>query len=148
LIVQLYQNVNNIALALNAKVTGLYPLNTLNGASYTQQEFVNGKVFPSPDINNPNNTRSNFTQSYLVRNVGAGVTTIAHNLPITSAWTFTQAYGMANDTVGFRYLPIAFASAGGANNIELRVNATNIVLTNNSGISFNIVYLFVEYLKN
>ena len=136
LLVILYQNINNISKSLNAKATGSYQL----------QEFVNGKTFFNPNtsqINQPQ--RSNFSMTYYLLNLPPGVTTTAHNLPITSAWTFTDAYGMANDTVGFNYYPIASGSVG---SVSVMVNLTNFVITNLTGLTFNKSYLTLEFLKN
>src|ERR1700679_438751 len=80
LLVKLYQNINNIAVALNYKDSALYDV----------QEFVSGQMFFS---NTPQN-RSILRNAYrLTMNLGAianGVTlTVAHNLPIGTTWTFS-----------------------------------------------------------
>lgn len=148
LLVRLYQNVNNIAIALNLKDSALYPLT----------QFVNGQQFFSTDPNNPNNTRSAFRIVIDVGPLGAGVTTVPHGLPIQtslvdlSTWTFTRIYGAAtrpdlNQALG-DYYPLPFASAGGANNIELKANNTNVVITNNSGVNFDRCYVVLEWVKN
>jgi len=55
-------------------------------------------------------------------------------------------YGVGNDTVGFNYYP--FDSSGVGNNIEIIGNATQITVTNHTGITFNVTYIVVEFLKN
>lgn len=137
LLVRLYQNVNDIAVVLNWK----------DSALYTLTEFIDGQQFFST-TQNPDDLRSDYRILINVGVLGAGVTTVTHNLNITTAWTFTRIYGTATDNGGGNYYPLPFASAGGANNIELRVDNTNVVITNNSGITFNKCYVILEYLKN
>ena len=113
------------------------------------QEFVTGaQWFNKVQNQTPNQPlRSEYRSVYNVGTLGAGATTVAHNLAITSTWTFTDIYGAASDTTGNNYYPLPFASAAGATNIELRVDGTNIVITNNSGVTFSTCYVVLEYLK-
>lgn len=143
LLVRLYQNVNVISQAVNQKFTGIYP----------RQETVSGKLmFANPNNNSSTSQssrlRQGLLQSYLLENVGAGVTTEPHGITITGATTFINIEGVANDTVGFNYYKIGWPSAAGATNIELKVTGPNIVITNNSGLTFTIVYVFLEYLQS
>ncbi len=143
ILVVLYQTVNNIALALNKKESGIYDLT----------EFVNGQGWfdPNPNKGVNDQPRSDFRKVYYLTSLPAGVTNITHLIngttPLTAQYTFTKLYGMANNTSTFNYYPIPFASAGGATNIEIRANSTQIVITNNSGVVFNSVYIIAEYLK-
>ena len=142
LLVRLYQNINNIVMLLNIKDTGYYTL----------QEFLNGQAFfPNPLLSSTTPQAPTFRQVFRKTfNIGAlpaGVTTVAHNLTIQAAWSFTRIYGVASDTIGFNYYPLPFASAGGAANIELRVDLTNIIITNNSGVVFDKCYVVLEYIK-
>jgi hypothetical protein len=137
LLVRLYQNINDIAVALNYK----------DSAIYDTQEFVNGQQFFSNTANQPTKLRPDFR---LVINTGtlpAGVTSLTHNLPITATWTFTRIYGTASDSVGFNYYPMPWAGAAGAF-ISLNVNATQVVINNNSGVNFTSGIVVLEYLKN
>lgn len=143
ILVVLYQTVNNIAVSLNQKESGIYDLT----------EFVNGQGWfdPNPDSGVDNLPRSNFRKVFYLTSLPAGVTNIVHLIngatPLTAQYTFTKLYGMANNTTTFDYYPIPFASAGGAANIEIRANSTQIVITNNSGVVFNSVYIIAHYLK-
>jgi hypothetical protein len=142
LLVRLYQNVNNIALVLNNKVSGYNLL----------EEFITSKVyFPNPTIPLP--TVFDLRPSYnIVVNFGAvgpGVTVVAHNIPFTTTYIVVDIKAIANKTTApFAYYPLTWASAGGANNIELKVDGTNITITNNSGVAFDTCYVIMEYLKN
>lgn len=148
LLVRLYQNVNNIALILNIKDTGMYQTS----------EFVNGQLF-FPNPNNSSMTAAYPANRQIFRKVinfpqvlgvalGAGATAINHNINVTAATTFTRIYGVANDTAGNNYYPLPWASAAGATNIEVVVNATQVVVTNNSGITFDFCYVILEYIQS
>lgn len=138
LLVRLYQQINNIALSLNQK----------DSALYLNQEFVNGQNYFNLVSTNPLDLRPVFRSVFNIGLLGPGLTNPLHGLPITNTWKFTRIYGVASDTVGFNYYPLPWASAAGATNIELRVNATNIIITNNSGVAFTDCYVVLEYVKN
>ncbi len=137
LFVRLYQNINNIALSLNMKDSGYF----------VEQEFVTGAAYFNPLTNDDQQLRSVYRRTYNIGPLGAGVTNTPHLLLIQPTWSFTRIYGAASNTTTNNYYPLPFASAGGATNIELRVNGTNIVITNNSGVTFLTCYVVLEYLK-
>lgn len=149
LLVRLYQNVNNIALLLNLKDTGYYDTS----------EFVNSQSwFPNPAIAAMSPTlpyiTSDFRQVYRkVINFGqlpnTGATAVPHMIPINNAYTFTRIYGTASDTTGLNYIPIPYASPVLVNNIELKVDATNVtIITGSNRSNFNITYVILEYIKS
>ena len=138
LLVRLYQTLNQVVLSLNLKDTGYY----------MNQEYLTSQVYFNPVSNLPKDYRQIFRTTYNIGPLGAGLTNTAHGLPITTTWQFTRIYGVANDSIGKNYYPLPFASAGGAANIELRVDATNIKITNNSGVAFDSCTVVLEYLKN
>jgi len=137
LLVRLYQTVNNIAIVLNNKESGYHIL----------EEFVSGAVYFNPNDTSPLSLRPEFQKFINVGVLGAGTTTTAHGLTITSTWKFVSAIGMASDTIGFNYYPLPWASSAGATNIQVTVNATNVVIINNSGVSFTDCYINLKYLK-
>lgn len=144
LLVRLYQNLNLMSLSLN----------TRDAAYYNTDEFVNGQVFfPNPALSSQTTTMPTFRQVLrLVVNFGAlpntGTKTVAHNIPINSQYTFTRIYGAASDTTGLNYIPLPYASPVLANNIELSVDATNVIVTTGSNRSnFNVTYIILEYLR-
>lgn len=145
LLVRLYQNINNICIVLNIKDTGMYPIT----------EYVNGQLwFPNPANSSATTAAANPIQRQVLRKVinfgavGAGANAINHNIPVNAAYTFTRIYGTASNTTSKDYYPLPFASAGGANNIELRVSATQVIITNNSGVTFNFCYCVLEYITS
>lgn len=140
LLVRLYQQVNNIALSSNNKKSGYYIL----------EEFITSAIYFNPTsvpANDPLQLRPEFRKTFNIGPLAAGVTTVAHNLAITNTWQFTHIYGAASDNIGFNYYPIPYASPGGAANIAIRVDATNIIITNNSGVNFTSCIVTLEYLK-
>lgn len=144
LIVRLYQQINLIAVVLNVKDTGLYPL----------EEFINGQqFFPNPAYDSTTGTNPAQRQVYRkVINFGAlpntGTTNVAHGLTITTGYTFTRIYGCTSDTAGSSYLPLPFASPTLVENIKLSVDATNVSITTGSDrTAYTVTYVILEYLK-
>lgn len=147
LLVRLYQNINNIAFAVNISDKGFYELS----------EFVNGQLFfINPNNNSSTTAAANPAQRQVLRkviNFGALPNTaakaVAHNINCTAATTFTRIYATASDTTGLAYVPIPYASAAAvANNIELSVDGTNVTITTGSNRSnFNACYVVLEYIQ-
>lgn len=145
LLVRLYQNLNNISLALNLKDSGYY----------ITDSFVNGQLFfPNPTYNSSTSITPGYRQVLRQTiNFGAlpNTTTksINHNIPINSQYTFCRIYGCASDTSGLNYIPLPYASASGTDNIELNVDSTNVnVTTASNRTNFNITYIIIEYITN
>ena len=145
LLVRLYQNINNQALSVNVKDSGLYDTT----------EFVNGQIyFSNPALNSTSTTTP--TQRQVFRKVinfgalpNAASTSVAHDIAPTASFTFTRIYGSASDTIGLNYIPLPYASPVAADNIELNLDSTNVTIKTGSNRSnFNVVYVIVEYLKS
>ncbi len=144
LLVRLYQNINNMALVLNTKDSGYYWNN----------EFINGQVFyPNPALNSSTAQTPEARQVYrLVVNFGAlpntATKTVAHGITCTQKTSFTRIYGCATDPVGLTYIPLPYASATAADNIELFVDSTNVnVITSADYSAYTITYIVLEYLQ-
>ena len=137
ILVVLYQNTNNIALALNQKESGIYDLH----------EFVNGQGWFVPPPGTPANMqlRPDYTKVLWITSFPPGTMTVAHGIDITGQYTFTSITGVANDTVGFNYYPIGASGTGV--DISVTANVNNVVLTNNTGITFNATYVVLKFLK-
>jgi len=150
LLVRLYQNVNALSLALNTK----------DSALYFQEEFVSGQVWTNLLSSDPNDQIQGFRKVIMASSnplipdppvLPAGITNFPHGLvplPSTSAtytgWKFVEIRGVASNTQTLLYYPINYA---GVNNIAAFVNATNVVVENNSGIDFDKVIIVLEYIK-
>lgn len=136
LLVRLYQNVNNIAIALNTKSTGYY----------INEEFVSGKLFFNPASNDPLQLRPGFIMTVNTGALGAGVTAVNHNIAVTNTFKWMFISGAATNTNTLVGYPITFAGAAG-NNIEVTVSATQVLINNNSGVTFTDSQVTLEYCK-
>lgn len=137
IIVRLHETTNSIALALNLKDTGYY----------VTTEFVSGQLLFSINPSKADDYRQGYRK---VINVGAlpgGVTTVLHGLDITTTWSFYHIVGAANNTTTNDYYPIPFAGAAGAY-ISVRLNATQLVIDNNSGVVFLDAQVTLEFVKS
>ncbi len=141
---RLYQNINNIVLALNTK----------DSAFYLNEEFVNGSVFFNPLSSSPLELRAGFRKVINLGPLAAGAKAVNHGLPIpvtnpakTNAWKFVKINGAASNTTLRVYYPLPFAGAAG-NNIEISLTATQVLVNNASGVVFTDAYLVLEYVKN
>ncbi len=144
LLVRLYQNINNVTLSLNAKDSGYY----------IPEQFVNGQLyFPNPAYTSLTSTTPSYRQVYrLVVNFGAlpntGTKSVAHNITIAAATTFTRIYATASDTSAKSYIPIPYASPTAAKEIEINVDATNVnIITGNNRSAYTICYVVLEYIQ-
>jgi len=144
LLVRLYQNLNSMAMAVNLKDTGYYDTS----------EFVTGqKYFPKPGLTSLSAEVPAFRQTYRkVINFGTlpntGTTNVAHGITVDANTIFTRIYGTATDPTGLSYLPLPYASSTAANNIELKVDNTNVtIITGSNRAAYTITYVVVEYLK-
>ena len=143
LLVQLRQVVNDMALVLNTKDTGIYP----------EIEFVNGQLWFPNTVPLSGKTPGLQRQIYRkVINFGAlpntATKSVAHGITLTSTATFTRIYGTANDLVAPLYIPLPFASPTLADNISVTVDGTNVnVTTGNDRTNFTVCYIVLEYIQ-
>lgn len=150
LIVKLRQTLNKVCLAVNQKDTGIY----------AQTEFACGKTFPPDDTLIAGTPRTSvrrqiFRKTFIEHIVGglpAGNYPIAHNLGINpnaeSIWSFTNIYGIANDTANHRYYPIPYIDNAAGNNITINVDNANININTIAGYAnATLIYVVLEYLK-
>lgn len=136
LLVRLYQNVNNIAIVLNAKCSGYF----------INEEFVNGKLYFNPTTNDPMQLRPGFQKTINTGSLGAGITAVNHGITVTNTLKWMFISGAATNTGTLVGYPITFAGAAG-NNIEVRTTATQVVINNNSGVTFTDSQVTLEYVK-
>lgn len=141
LLVRLYQNINNISIALNLKDSGYYFL----------KEFLNSQVFfPNPNVKfGQQNTRNVFRT---VVNFGAlpntTSKTIHHGIDVSNGFSFTRMYGAASNQITMQYISLPYASSTLANNIQLDVDATYVTITTAADYSaYTITYVILEYIK-
>ena len=146
LLVRLYQNINSIALVLNVKDTGLYQTTELvNGQLYFSNPAYNSTTAATPTLRQVYRKVINYTSAL----PNTGTVTIAHGITCTANTTFTRIYGCASDKTGRNYIQLPYASPTLANNIELKVDATNVtIITGNNRTNFTQTYIVLEYLQN
>jgi hypothetical protein len=147
LIVRLYQNLNQIALSLNAKETGYY--DTL--------ELINGQqFFPNPAYSSQSSTAPVYRSVFRkVINFGALPNAATKSVPhgiapigLNSSFTFTRIYGTSSKTSTQNYIPIPYSSGTLNKNIEINVDGTNVNITTSIDYSLYIVtYIILEYLR-
>lgn len=138
LLVRLYQNINTIALALNTK----------RSAFFVEQEFVNGAVYATIPSSAPNTEPIQGWNKFVILGpLGAGVTSVPHGIVFTSTYKMISIIGAASNTATLTYYPITYAG-GGANDIRVTVDSTNVVVTNGSGVTFDYAYVTLEYIKS
>jgi hypothetical protein len=136
LLVRLYQTINSIVLALNTKATGYY----------INEEFVNGKLYFNPNSTDPLQLRPGFQKTINTGALGAGVTAINHGITVTNTFKWMFISGAATNTSTLVGYPITFAGASG-NNIEVTTSATQVLINNNSGVTFTDSQVTLEYVK-
>jgi hypothetical protein len=141
LLVRLYQNINNIAVVLNTKDSGLYYL----------QPFINGQVFfPDPTIATTSEKPTDRNPLRLVINFGtlpvATTISIPHQIPVNSATIFTKIYATATNP-NTSFIPIPYVDPSGVNPVGLNVDPVNVNITTISDMSaYTICYVVLEYL--
>lgn len=146
LLVRLYQNINNISMVLNVKDTGMYAVNeSVNGQLYFSNPANNSSTAANPALRQVYRKVINYTTAL----PNAGTVAIPHGIVCTAQTTFTRIYAVANDTTGKNYIPIPYASPTLVNNIELKVDATNVtIITGSNRTNFTITYIVLEYLQS
>ena len=145
LLVVLYQNLNNMALAVNLKNNGYYPL----------QEFLTGQAyFPNPNNTSTTSGAAVYRQVFrMTVNFGAlpNATTkkIPHNIQINSSYSITSISGAATQTTPFAGIPIPYASSTTANIIECSIDNQYVYITTGIDYSaYTLCYITIEYIKS
>jgi hypothetical protein len=137
-LVKLYQDLNQIALSLNAKQTGIHTL----------QEFLTGEVFFASSSNtNPRPI------SRIVVDFGAlpnaTSKSVAHNLPLDDRTLVVDHKSWANNIDGTSSIPIPFATPIALNeNISLEITDTDVIIT--TGIDrtdYTDCYVVISYIN-
>lgn len=132
--VRLYQAFNNASLAINAREIGYYPT----------EEFVVGNLYYNPDSTKLSDFRPIFRTTVntgALGPLGPGVNNRPHGLTPVATWQFVHIYGVACNTGTLAYWPMPNSS------ITVSVDATNIVITNASGVVFDVSSIVLEYSK-
>lgn len=144
LLVRLYQNLNNVVLALNTKDTGYY----------SEQEILNGQIyFPTPGLNSLSSNQPEERQVFRTTiNFGplpvATSKSVPHNIEVDNGYSVTRIYGAATNSTQTSFIPLPFASPILNENIKLEATNTDIIITTGIDRSDYITtYVVIEYLK-
>lgn len=141
LIVRLHQNINQIALVLNTKVTG-YQVDT---------EFLTGGLFTNPG--NPGQLRPIFRKVINMGQLAPGATlTIPHGLTMTATFLFISPLsGVASKTTAaYAYIPIPYLDLAALTHCAmLSVTATDVIITAGANLpaTYDTCYVTLEYVK-
>lgn len=143
-LVRLYQNLSNMANAVNLK----------QSAYYVQTEFLDGGLFfPNPSLSSTTPQAPTYRADFRkVINFGAlpnaGTKSLPHGLLITDTYSFTHVYGAATDQTAMAGIPLPYPSTIALNTIELWVDAVNVnVRTTANYSNYNVSYIILEYIK-
>jgi len=153
LLVRMYQNLNNMAMAVNNKDTGIYPTD----------EFVCGQTFfPNPAYDSSTATTPKLRQVWrkVFRWVDVatgldralpnnGMQTQPHGIALTTDLFFTRIYATSYNPAGQFWIPIPFTSPGAlAGGIELWIDNANIkIITGSDRTAFTKTVVVLEYIK-
>lgn len=145
LLVRLYQNINNISLAVNIKNTGYYPL----------QEFLTGQAFFPDPVNNSSTASSPvLRQTFrMTVNFGAlpdtGSKSVPHGININAGYSLVSYVGGATSPAPWRSIVLPYPSVVLANTIEVSVDSTYVTVTTAADYSaYTRCIIYIEYLKS
>jgi len=123
-------------------------MNTKEGSLYLTQELASYIQYftPTEPFKNRNGYRKLVDFGALPN---AGVKTVAHGITFNSESSLTRLYAAATDPVNLLYIPLPYASPTLNRNIEISLDATNVIITTGINWSaFTRCYVVIEWLKN
>ena len=124
-------------------------LNDKDIGHYNVVEGVNGQKFFTP--NDPQRFKNVYRKVIDLGGLNdftaVNPQNTAHNIQITAGMVIVRLYGVATDP-STTYIPLPYMDmTGGGNNIQLSMDATNIVLRSNFDYSgFTTAYAVIEYI--
>ncbi len=148
--IRLTQNLNNLAIALNAKENGFYFDNEVpTGRLFIPRFTGEGSLISA-------STNFSFRPVYrLVIDFGAlpnnATKSVAHGITTDENYSIVHLYGTATNPGASTLtsaIPIPSASSVGADNVQLEMDATNINIT--TGIdrtAYTRTFVVIEYIK-
>lgn len=150
--VRLRNNFNNVVLSLNGKVSGLY----------SQEEFVNGKIF-YPDYSRSDSATSTpplfrqvFSKTIEIGALpnAAGTKSVAHNIPGYPAagattFIFTTIVGCATDQTNRNAFQFPYSNPTAlVDSVAVDIVGANVVVTVGKDRSmYNKSFVYLEYIK-
>lgn len=124
-------------------------VNNKTSATYSLQEILDNNQWFMTSSAQP---RAEYRKAFDVGPLlNAAPTVVAHGITVTSNTVFTRIYATASDSTNNVYVPIPFidvSSTVAAGNIEIYVDATNIVITpTGDATNFDVCLVVLEYLQ-
>lgn len=148
LVVRLHQQMNSMALAINAKDTGFYVL----------EEFAPGQQWFSNPLDQERRHKSRVMRQVFRKVIDFGALpnnttkSVAHEIDVSTGVTgtkWTRIYGTATNTANGSGIHIPHSSTTSlGDNIRINVDATNVnVQTGSDRTQFNHTVIVLEYLQ-
>ena len=143
--IKLRQYLNDISVSLNVKETGFY----------LEQEVATGQLF-IPIFGTTKSNNISYRPVYrTVVDFGTlpnnSTKSVAHGISTTENYSIIHLYGSATDpgvSTITSAIPIPYASAVGANIVELNMDATNVnITTGTNRTNFTRTFVVIEYIK-
>jgi len=131
LLKRLYQSINILSLAINAREVGLYPM----------EELVIGNLYYNADTTQISNLRPVFRTTVNTGDLIGADNPKPHGITFGVTWQPVHIYGVACNTTTKEYWPMPNSD------ITVKVTATDIVITNFSGVLFDKSSIVIEYTK-
>ena len=143
-LINLYRNLNTMALAINYKQSGMFLAQEVVTSGLLYFDASNKNVGESQTVRNIFRTTINFG---VLPN--AGTKSIAHDIEVTSGYQLVALYGGATNTARTSFIPLPFSSPTALNeNIRVEADATDIIITTSIGYSDYIEStIIIEYVK-
>lgn len=141
-LVRLRQSMNDMALVLNIKNSGIY----------YPQEFVTGQIFfPNPELNSTTSQspapRPVFRQVVITGALPATTKSVPHNIDFSDGFQLVDIYGGA-DAPGVDSIRLPYASPTANDSVSVKITPTNVVLTTGvSKVAYTRSRVIIEYLK-
>ncbi len=149
-IVNLYMQMNNMAMQINSKGSGYYGT----------QEIATGETFfPSQSLSSTGNTyaapRPIFRKLICVGplpNAATSPKTVAHGIAVNSNFCAVKVSGCATNPVGLSAIPLPFTSGESpVRSVGISADATNIIIKVSPASDFTAythAFVILEYIKN
>jgi hypothetical protein len=144
--IRMYQNLNLMSNVLNVKETGQYT---------TQFTTLTGMTL-SPDPANNSSTQAKAAERAVFRTTiiynvplpnTAPSAPIPHGIPFNSGFHIFRYLAACTDPVGLNYIVLPYASPTLNLNIQMDVNANNVIITTGSDrTNFTQNLIFIEYV--
>lgn len=145
--IELINIIGEMSRTINLRESGIYSLEeTVSGQIFFPDQALSSLTAKAP-IERPGLRTTLITGALL----NAATKSVPHGITVTANTSFTKILGTADDPIGNNHITLPFVDVGGviaAGNIELRVDATNVLITTTgNGTNFTRSKVILEYLQ-